>query len=197
MPKPARSNTNTFDDRDARRMEPARVWDAFVRVFHWCLVLSISVAWLTPISWEAVHLGAGYVAGALVTLRAIWGVLGPRHARFSQFVRGPGQTTRYLASILRAQEARYLGHNPAGGAMIVALLSVTAVTAVSGWMMTTDAYYGVSWVEQMHGLAARLLLGLAVVHVAGVILASTRHRENLVLAMITGKKRPADDNDVN
>ncbi len=173
-----------------------RVWDPFVRLFHWSLVLSFGVAWFTPRSSEALHHWAGYAAAALITMRLLWGLVGTRYARFSQFVRDPATVARYLSDIVSGREARYLGHNPAGGMMVLALIVAMATTATTGWMMTTDAYFGVEWVENAHDLAAHGLLVLVLLHLGGVVLASVRHRENLVGAMVTGRKRAPGVGDV-
>ena len=197
MPKPARTDSNPSETMDARQSpEMTCVWDPLVRIFHWSLATSFAVAWFTPHSAENIHHWAGYVAGALVLTRLLWGVLGTPYARFSQFVRDPKSVVDYLRAILRGSEARYIGHNPAGGMMVLALIATMAVTAVTGWMMTTDAYYGENWVENIHGLSADGLLVLVIIHVGGVMLASIRHRENLVAAMITGRKRRAEARDV-
>ena len=173
-----------------------RVWDPLVRIFHWSLVASFAVAWFTPRSAEDIHHWAGYAAGGLVLMRLIWGALGTPYARFSQFVRHPKNVVGYLRAILTGSEARYIGHNPAGGMMVLALMSLMAVTAFTGWMMTTDAYFGEDWVQNLHSLSAHGLLVLVFVHVGGVVLASVRHRENLVRAMITGRKREAGAEDI-
>ena len=119
-----------------------RVWDFFVRAFHWALAASFAVAWLSSENWERLHDAAGYAAGALVALRVVWGFLGPRYARFAQFVRSPETVIAYLRTIKDGSARRYIGHNPAGGAMIVVLLVAIAGTAVSGWLLTTDAFWG-------------------------------------------------------
>ena len=166
-----------------------RIWDPFVRVFHWCLVASFAVAWLTAEDWKALHMWAGYAAGSLIALRLLWGVVGTRYARFSQFVRSPLAVAAYVRDIVTGREARYLGHNPAGGLMILALIATMATVSVTGWMQTTDAYWGVEWVEELHEAVANLMLGLVGLHVLGVMVASLRHRENLIRAMLTGRKR--------
>ncbi len=166
-----------------------RIWDPFVRVFHWSLVISFAVAWFTAEDARAFHEWAGYAAGALIALRLVWGVIGTRYARFSQFVRSPGAVAAYLRDIVTGREARYLGHNPAGGLMIVALVLALAAVCATGWMQTTDAYWGVEWVEELHEAAANLMLALVGLHVLGVLVASLRHRENLIRAMFTGRKR--------
>ena len=166
-----------------------RVWDPFIRIFHWGLVLSFAIAWLTRHSSENIHHWAGYFAAGLIGLRLIWGWLGTPYARFSQFVRDPATVWRYLLAILSGREARYVGHNPAGGAMVIALLAGVLCTALTGWMMTTDAYFGVEWVGRLHEAIAKVVGLLVLVHIGGVLLASFRHHENLIKAMITGRKR--------
>jgi cytochrome b len=173
-----------------------RVWDPLVRVCHWCLVASVATAWLTANHFEKVHTIAGYVAAGLILFRLVWGVIGSRHARFSDFVKGPATVLRYVRSILAGTEVRYLGHNPAGGAMALALIATVAALTLTGWMMFTPTYYGVDWVATVHSVIADLMAGLILFHLAGVALASLRHRENLVLAMIWGRKRDAEGNDV-
>jgi cytochrome b len=173
-------------------MEPnsVYVWDAFVRVFHWALVLCICIAWASAYNTDSpIHVSAGYVAGGLVSCRVIWGFVGTRYARFSQFVRSPRIVLGYLGDVVARREARYIGHNPAGGAMVLILLLALAATSVSGFMLITDAFWGVSWVQEVHGFIARSVLFLVALHVGGVILASLRHRENLVRAMLNGRKR--------
>lgn len=172
-----------------------RVWDPLVRIFHWSLVASFGLAWFTPRSAENLHQWAGYVAGALVVMRLAWGFLGTPYARFSQFVHAPNRVARYLLAILTGREARYIGHNPAGGMMVLALMTGMAVISFTGWMMTTDAYFGEDWVQNLHSLGAHGLLLLIFIHVGGVLLASVRHRENLVRAMISGQKRQAGAGD--
>jgi cytochrome b len=173
-----------------------RVWDPLVRLFHWSLVLSFAIAWLSAHSWENLHAWAGYAAGGFVVMRVAWGFVGTPYARFSQFVRPPGTVLGYLKAILRGDEPRYLGHNPAGGAMIVALMLAMVSTAFTGWLLTTDAFWGVKWMQHVHNYLAHGLLLLVGFHLAGVVLTSRRHRENLVAAMISGKKRPSEAGDI-
>ncbi len=119
-----------------------RVWDPVVRVFHWGLVLAIATAWLSAGEWQAVHEVAGYTAAALIAIRLVWGVIGPREARFSAFVRRPAVVIGYLKDIAAGRERRFLGHNPAGGAMIVALILAIIAQASMGYLLTTDAFFG-------------------------------------------------------
>ena len=191
MPKPVRA-----EPKSPGAHLPVRVWDIFVRLFHWSVVLSFVVAWLTRHGSEDIHHLAGYAAAALVALRVVWGVVGTHYARFAQFTRPPRAVLGYLGDIATGREARYLGHNPAGGAMILLLLALLAGTAGTGWMMTTDQFWGVDWVSKLHERLADGLLVLVLLHIAGVVLASVRHRENLVRAMVTGRKRAAEPGDV-
>ena len=171
--------------------EPVRmvpVWDRFVRVFHWSLVGLIAAAWLTE-DLKRVHHWIRYTVLALVAARLVWGVIGSPHARFADFVAGPARISAYLRDRLHGTERRYLGHNPAGGAMIVALLTAILVTCVSGWLMLTDRFWRSETMENIHEVSATVILVLVTGHVAGVVWESLRHRENLVRAMITGRKR--------
>ncbi|MEX0828231.1 MAG: cytochrome b/b6 domain-containing protein, partial [Haliea sp.] len=166
-----------------------KVWDPLVRIFHWGLVACFAVAWITADEWDGLHEAAGYIAVGLINFRLLWGVVGPHYARFSSFLRRPGDVAGYLGDILRGREKRYIGHNPAGAVMIIALILVMVGTASTGWMYTTERFWGESWVKEAHEFLANGLLVLVILHVAGVILASMRHSENLVRSMMTGRKR--------
>ena len=180
---------NTIEAGGVRPPATVKVWDFFVRVFHWSLVALFVVAYATGDEIERVHIAAGYAIAGLIVLRVAWGVLGPCHARFSTFVRTPREIFAYLRAAVLLKSPRYLGHNPAGGAMILALLSMLIGTCVTGYMMTTDAYWGSKWLEHVHEVLANLTVVLIAFHVLGVLFASFEHRENLVKSMITGRKR--------
>lgn len=173
-----------------------RVWDGAVRVLHWTLVASVALSSLGLIAPFGVHQPAGYVALAAVLLRTIWGVLGSRYARFTQFVRTPRATLRYLRLLLAHREPRFIGHNPLGGWMVLALMLCVSGLALTGWLYTTDAFWGNEAVEDAHRALAWALLGLVLAHVGGVIFTGLRQRENLVAAMISGAKRAPEVNDV-
>ena len=168
--------------------EQVRVWDPLVRIFHWGLVTMVLVAWITHEGPALVHDGAGYVALALVSFRLVWGVVGSEHARFTSFIRSPGVMLDYARRLRAGTEPRYLGHNPLGGWMILALLATAFGASLTGWLLTTDRFWGVAWVELSHGLLADLILILAALHVAGVVLTSRRHKESLIAAMFHGQK---------
>ena len=172
-------------------MRPAsvKVWDPIVRFFHWALVVAFAAAWYSGGIWENPHLVTGYTVLALIVARIVWGFIGSRYARFSDFTYGPRVMIRYLANMLRMRAPRYLGHNPLGGAMVITLLATLLVICISGVMMTTDAYWGVQWVDHLHATASTFALILVALHIGGVIFAGIEHSENLVRAMVTGMKR--------
>ncbi len=175
------------------------VWDLFVRLFHWTLVVGFTIAYFTedPL---IVHVWAGYVVGALIVARVVWGLIGPRYARFSDFVYGPVATLRYVRDLILLRSPRYLGHSPGGGAMVVLLLAFLAATVLTGLlvyggeqqagplagMLSKDTGEAI---EEVHDVVANITLALVIAHLAAVALASFVHRENLVGAMITGYKR--------
>ncbi len=178
------------------QVRTVRVWDPGVRAFHWGLATSILAAWLTSDEWKSGHIWVGYMATALVALRIVWGFAGTPFARFRSFLCSPVSVARYMAAIASGREKRYLGHNPAGGAMIMALLATVIMLGLTGWMQTLDRFWGDEWLEDVHEFLADGLLILIAAHVAGVLLASWRHRENLILGMITGRKRAAGPGDI-
>ena len=190
--------TSTMMEADgAMPSATVRVWDPLVRIFHWSLVGLFAFAFVTGDEWTGPHELAGYAIAALVALRIIWGLFGSRHARFSSFVARPSKVAGFLSDTARLKATRHLGHNPAGGAMVIVLLIAITVIAASGYMMTTDRFWGVDWVQGLHEVSVYGTLGLIALHVGGVLLASIEHGENLVVAMITGRKRAPDANDVN
>lgn len=169
------------------------VWDRLVRLLHWSLVLSLIVAWLGTFALPGVHQPAGYAALALVMLRLAWGCVGSRYARFRQFVRGPRATWAYAWQVLHRRELRHIGHNPLGAWMILALLGSVLALSLTGWLYTTDRFWGDEQVEAMHVGLAWALLVLAVLHVGGVLYTGWRQHECLPLAMLNGRKRVTDD----
>lgn len=189
-------------DRSRDNLPPAQVyvWDSFVRLFHWSLVAAFTVAYLTEDDLLEVHVWAGYVVGALLVARVVWGFVGPSHARFADFIYAPGETLRYVRDLVLFRAERHLGHSPGGGAMVLLLLVFLAATVTTGLvvyggeqqagplagMFTKDTGEAV---EEAHELFANITLGLALAHIAAVIFASFAHRENLVRAMVTGYKR--------
>jgi cytochrome b len=170
------------------------VWDAPVRVFHWLMVLCFVGAYASAESerWRLLHVTLGYTLAGLVVFRILWGLFGTRHARFVSFVRGPAAVVRYVGTLLRGRPEHHVGHNPAGAWAIVALLVLAVAVSASGWVTYNDV--GGAWLEGLHEGAANAMLAVVGVHVAGVVSSSWLHRENLVAAMVSGRKHgPATD----
>ena len=173
-----------------------KVWGPVVRLFHWTLALGC-IANLTVLrEVEPMHEVVGYVILGAIAIRILWGFVGSPHARFSDFVTGPRKLAAYLGSLLRGKAPRYVGHNPAGGLMMLALIALATICGATGVMMEQDAFWGVEWVEDVHETAANLILVLAILHVLAALFESWHHRENLIRAMITGRKRAATGTDV-
>jgi cytochrome b len=164
------------------------VWDAPVRVFHWLMVISFAGAYLTAESerWRLIHVTLGYTMGGLVAFRIIWGLVGTRHARFSSFVSGFASVRRYVQSLIAGKPEHHVGHNPAGAVAIVLLLISSIVIVATGWGVYNDT--GGKIVEELHEVSANLMLLIVIVHVAGVVVSSWLHHENLIRSMLTGRK---------
>jgi cytochrome b len=196
-----------------------RVWDPLLRIFHWSLVAAFTIAYVTEDEWLNLHVWAGYVVAALISFRLVWGFVGPQRARFSDFLFSPTTVIAYLKDMFALRARRYIGHNPAGGAMVLALLLSLAATTLSGMQLYAleenagpfaqvemnlspvataradeDEHEGEGhkkggvW-EEVHEFFANFTLLLVVLHIAGVVVSSLAHNENLPRAMVTGKKR--------
>ncbi|MEJ5991524.1 cytochrome b/b6 domain-containing protein [Ramlibacter sp. PS3R-8] len=179
---------NTPSASPAERRPLTLVWDAPVRVFHWMAVLCFAVAWLSAESerWQLVHITAGYTLAGLVVFRILWGLVGTRHARFSDFVRGPRAVASYLRSLRGGQPQHHAGHNPAGAVAILGLLALALLAPLTGWASYQEL--AGHWMGELHEGIATAMLALVVVHVAAVVASSLLHGENLVGAMIHGRK---------
>jgi cytochrome b len=189
---PADNNTSPSGGKSPP--EEVRVWDPFVRFFHWSLASLFVFAFFTPGDFQDWHEMAGYGIAALIAARIIWGFAGSKHARFMSFIYSPAKILSFLRDSVFLRARRYLGHNPAGGAMVIALLMGVSSSVVSGYMMTTDRFWGFDWVRNLHETSVYLTLALVMFHLIGVALASFEHSENLVKAMFTGRKRRDDAN---
>lgn len=187
-------------DTETRTRETILVWDPLVRIFHWSLAAFFFIAYLTEDELLTVHVYAGYAVAGLIVFRLVWGLIGTRHARFADFVTGPAGAVRYLGRLLRGRAPHYTGHNPAGGAMILALLLSVALTAFFGMTLiagdgngplagTFMAAYSGETMEELHEFFANLTLFLVALHVAGVLVSSLLEGRNLVKTMITGRKQ--------
>lgn len=184
-----------------KQVDQLAVWDPFVRLFHWGLAASFATALLVEDHDLTVHSWAGYIALALIAARVVWGLIGSRHARFSDFVRSPAVALHYVKKTLSGRAPRHLGHNPAGGLMVVTLLVFVPLLALTGMAslaieegagplagLLTGVGRGGDWVSEFHEFLANTTMVLVGIHVAGVIVESLVHRENLVRSMITGRK---------
>jgi cytochrome b len=172
------------------------VWSLGVRLLHWTLALSMIGSFVTHENGGALHENIGYVALAAASLRVLMGFWGSGYWRFSQFLRSITDTFAYAKDVIKHRELRYLGHNPLGGWMVVALLADAMATGFTGWLFTTDRFWGVEWVEELHGALGDALLPLLFLHIAGAVFTSYRHRENLIGSMLHGRKPAASPTDV-
>ena len=221
-------------------MKTIKVWDLFVRVFHWSLVLAILSQLITAEDFQPIHIRIGYFIIVLLVLRIMWGFIGTRHARFTDFLYPPADVLTYLKGLFRGTAPRYTGHNPAGGAMVIALLVVLSLTTLSGLLthraegrgplvlgtgnlvspaladddghddrsdhsgryaheapgQLPDEMHGpvasernAHFWKEIHESLVGILIFLAVVHIGGVLVSSYAHKENLIWAMITGRKK--------
>ncbi|CAM3966196.1 cytochrome b/b6 domain-containing protein [Roseateles saccharophilus] len=177
-----------------------RVWDALVRTLHWALAGAVATAWISghrpPRHFDAWHHTAGHVALAAVALRLLWGLAGNRYARLAQFVCGPRAVLAYARALRSGHEPRHIGHNPLGGWMVLALWATAAALSTTGWLYTTDWLWGYEWLSDLHAALAGLIAALVIGHLGGVLVTSWRHRENLVGAMFSGRKRAPEAGDI-
>ena len=169
-------------------MKTIRVWDPLLRLLHWTLVACV-LGNLVNESGELIHRGLGYTATAVVLMRIVWGFAGPRYARFSDWLPTPRRLLPYLKALSQGQAPRHIGHNPAGAVMMLALLALVLALGSSGYLLTTDAFFGEEWLEELHAMLADILIGAVVVHVGAALFESWRHRENLVASMVHGRKK--------
>lgn len=177
-----------------------KVWDPLIRIFHWALVLLFITSYLSGDEWDTLHIYSGYAITGLLAFRLIWGFIGTRYARFSEFVRSPADIKAYLKSLLHGNAKRYIGHNPAGGAMIIALILMLCGTVFSGMALLASDGQGPlagtflqaipeDFTEEIHEFFANGMLLLIALHIGGVIVSSLLHKENLIRAMFTGRKQ--------
>jgi cytochrome b len=164
------------------------VWDLPVRIGHWLMAGGFALAWLTGDSeeWRLVHVLAGGTVFAVALFRLLWGFVGSRHARFTEFVKPPPAAIGYLKSLLGPTPRHYTGHNPAGGWAIVLLLGLALFSGISGWL-TYQEVAG-EWLGELHEGISTAMLVVVGVHLLGVLVGSLVHGENLPRAMVTGRK---------
>ncbi|MBM3392873.1 MAG: cytochrome B [Betaproteobacteria bacterium] len=169
-------------------MRKILVWDLPVRLGHWLMVGGFLLAWATGESerWRLLHVLAGGTVTAAAAYRLLWGIVGSRTARFADFVRGPREAAAYLKGLFTFAPRHYVGHNPAGGWAIVLLLALALASGASGWLAYQEI--GGEWLEEFHEFLTGAMLAVVGVHVLGVLVGSLVHGENLVRAMVTGRK---------
>ncbi len=185
-----------------------KVWDLPVRIFHWALVASFLIAYITEDHFMSLHTLAGYIIGGLIVFRLIWGFIGTEHARFRGFTYPPATVIDYLKNVISFKAKHYLGHNPAGGAMVIVLLISLAMTVITGLAAYGGAEYtsgplaGVmapmphavdKATEEVHEFFANFTVLLVFLHLIGVLFAAIQHKENLVRSMINGLKRESHE----
>lgn len=186
----------TLPEGQGMPVQPApgtvRVWDSLLRLIHWGIAAAFLTAWLSAEEVMAVHETAGLTIIALVGLRALWGLIGSGHARFSDFTPSGARLLAYMRALVQRRASRHLGHNPAGGAMALtlwfALLGTAALGLLARYPVPALRPYG-HWLEETHEVLANGTLVLVGLHLAGVLASSLLHRENLPLSMLTGRKR--------
>jgi len=171
----------------------AKVWDPFVRVFHWSLVAGFAANALLTDPEHHLHRLVGYGIAVLLEARLLWGLAGPRFARFSAFPPDPAAALGQVADVVAGRRRVHLGHTPLGALMIYNLLLTLLVIVGSGYAMTTLAFWGVKWVEELHEAAVTWAEVSVAVHVAAVIWESRRTGVNLPRAMVTGYKEVPDE----
>jgi cytochrome b len=165
------------------------VWDPLVRLFHWTVAAGCVLNLFVLDDGGPAHRLVGYAVALALAARIGWGFVGTRYARFVNFAPSPGGLLRYLRALARGQGARFIGHNPAGAVMILALMYLLAAVSITGWMLSLDAFFGDETVEKLHEGFANAIFVLALFHSAATLFESWRHRENLIWSMITGRKR--------
>ena len=172
-----------------RVREAIMVWDLPVRVFHWLLVICFAGAWLSSESerWAMIHYAFGYTACLLVLIRLVWGLIGTRYARFSQFLKSPKAVFEHFWAMLRGHPHHDVGHNPAGGLVMFALMLLILLIGLSGYLSVKE-FLG-NFVSEVHEAVSSLVLGLVIVHIIAAVGMSLIERQNLVRSMVTGKKQ--------
>lgn len=166
-----------------------RVWDPLVRLTHWTIAAAIVLNGAIVDEDSLAHVWIGYAALAVLALRLVWGLIGPKHARFSAFPPSIGAALTHVADTLTGRAKPHLSHNPLGALMVYALWGLLAVVSLTGVAMETDALWGLKEMEDVHEIAANLLMILAALHVAGVLIESKLSGVNLARGMIDGIKR--------
>lgn len=168
--------------------QTVHVWDRFVRIFHWSLVICVMLNFFVIDNGKTVHQWLGYAASVLVFARIVWGFVGTRHARFADFFPTPAKIRQHFVALRSGTQDHHDGHNPVGAVMMLALLAIVISLGVTGYLQTTNAFWGEEWMEELHEGLASTLIALAGLHAAAAIVMGRIERTNLVAAMVTGIK---------
>ncbi|MDG5975380.1 cytochrome B561 [Hydrogenophaga taeniospiralis CCUG 15921] len=175
--------------KSSATLEASRpVWDLFVRVFHWTLVVCVLLNSFVLDDGETIHQWAGYLAAALVLARVVWGFIGSRHARFTDFFPTPGRIVRHVRGLWSGHAEFHWGHNPLGALMMLALMGLVLALGVTGWMQGLDAYWGEEWLQELHEVIGETLIILVGLHAVAALLMGRIERARLLKAMVTGVK---------
>lgn len=166
-----------------------RVWDRFVRTFHWALVSCVLVNYFVVDDGETLHQWLGYAASALVLARVVWGFVGTPHARFSSFFPTPARLAHHVRLMWARQPEHTVGHNPLGALMMLALMAFVLALGVTGFLQTTDRFWGDEWLQDLHALLGHALIASAGLHAAAALIMGRLERTRLVRAMVTGVKQ--------
>lgn len=169
-----------------------RVWDVAVRFTHWSVAAIVCYDVIDD-SGDAVHRVLGYVAAGLVLFRIAWGFVGTEHARFRAWLPRPAGVLAYGRALMRGRAPRFISHTPLGAVTMLAMWTLILALAVTGWMSRLDPLWGEDWPIDIHRWLSNTLLGLVALHVAAAIAMSLKGRENLIAAMLTGRKRRDSD----
>jgi len=171
-----------------RAPDTIRVWDVVVRFTHWS-VAAIVCFDLIEDSGDKLHRTLGYIAAGLVLFRILWGFIGSEHARFGAWLPRPAAVLAYGKALATGRAPRFVSHTPLGAVVMLTMWSLILALAVTGWISRLDPFWGEDWPIDIHHWLANTLLALVILHVAAAIVMSFKGKENLIAAMITGRKR--------
>ena len=164
------------------------VWDIFIRIFHWSLVICfIANAFFTNPE-KATHHIVGYCVAFLIGFRLVWGFIGSPHARFKNFPISASSSLEQAKEMLSGQTQVHAGHSPLGALMIYNFILTFIGIVITGYAMTTLYFFGVAWVEDTHRLLVTWAEISVALHIAAVFFESHRLKINLIASMLTGHK---------
>lgn len=171
-----------------------RLWDPVVRVFHLSIAGVFAANYFFNEAGDDWHVWLGYYAMGWLLVRLVWGFVGPRSARWSDFWPTPSRLAAHARSLIAGRPEHRLGHSPIGALVMIAMLLAMLTVGLSGWAMEEiDALWGADWPLQVHETAADALLALVIVHIAAALFESVQVRDNLPLSMLTGRRRRLPD----